>query len=524
MTNGQSHVWQPLDGMVVPHDGRGWDERKSLTAVPQNRARAPEHGDATGGRSARHRALVHDRFAFSRHFVHNITKPVTGRSLPRVILEPSLAGFFREPRTTRTEWGGHVDTSTATVRNAANRLVEVEEILNRRGHTPTELIGVLQDIQERWHYLPEDALNYVATTLGMSVNTVFGVATFYAQFSLEPKGKYLVRICDGTACHVKGSTPIYDAIKKTRPARRRVTTVTASLPSDGGLCGGLWHRALVINDQVHSQLTPKAAEIIIDTLMARERARPRPTRPATRESRNDHHRTHAGRGAPPMPPHVGGRACASWYVRAPAAANSAAAVYAAIDEAIRRQGGGIAVEPTDDDAQNGPPRGEHRLPRLLCAAGPWCTSSRPACSIPTSPTTPTRSWRPRCAAVVVTGWCTATASPARRTIMPRRRPSIGARCARCWRIAATWTGIEEYIALGSYAGLMAITSMTPEQVCEQVLASKLRPGRRGLPRGSSGTSRASSWPRPSTWCATVTRATPAPWTQPHGDPHRVLEG
>jgi NADH-quinone oxidoreductase subunit E len=152
--------------------------------------------------------------------------------------------------------------------------VEVEEILARRGHRATELIGVLQDIQERWHYLPEDALNYVATTLGMSVNTVFGVATFYAQFSLEPKGKYVVRICDGTACHVKGSMPIYNAVKAKLDLRDgRVTTADGLFTLETVACVGACGIApvMVVNDQVHSQLTPEAAEIIVDTLIARER-------------------------------------------------------------------------------------------------------------------------------------------------------------------------------------------------------------------------------------------------------------
>ncbi len=168
-----------------------------------------------------------------------------------------------------------MDTSIATTRTTANRLVEVEEILARRGHRATELIGVLQDIQERWHYLPEDALNYVATTLGMSVNTVFGVATFYAQFSLEPKGKYLVRICDGTACHVKGSTPIYRAIRKKLDLRDgRATTPDGLFTLETVACVGACGIApvMVVNDQVHSQLTPDAAEIIVDTLMAREQS------------------------------------------------------------------------------------------------------------------------------------------------------------------------------------------------------------------------------------------------------------
>lgn len=167
-----------------------------------------------------------------------------------------------------------MDTNTATTCATANRLVEVEEILARHGHESTDLIGVLQEIQERWHYLPEGALNYVATTLGMSVNTVFGVATFYAQFSLEPKGKYVVRICDGTACHVKGSMSIYNAVKKRLDLRDgRVTTADGLFTLETVACVGACGIApvMVVNDKVHSQLTPEAAEIIIDTLITRER-------------------------------------------------------------------------------------------------------------------------------------------------------------------------------------------------------------------------------------------------------------
>ena len=90
----------------------------------------------------------------------------------------------------------------------ARRLEPIDAILRKHGNQRTALIAVLQEIQDTYRYLPEDPLNYVATALGLSPATVFAVATFYAQFSLEPKGKYLVRVCDGTACHVKNSTAV----------------------------------------------------------------------------------------------------------------------------------------------------------------------------------------------------------------------------------------------------------------------------------------------------------------------------
>ena len=155
----------------------------------------------------------------------------------------------------------------------ATMLVEVERILERHGHRRTELIAMLQEIQNTYHYLPEEALNYLATALGMSPATVFGVATFYAQFSLEPKGKYLVRVCDGTACHVKNSQRILDRLsKKLNLHEGKTTTSDGLFTLETVACVGACSNApvMVINDQVHSQVTPEAAEMIVDALIERE--------------------------------------------------------------------------------------------------------------------------------------------------------------------------------------------------------------------------------------------------------------
>jgi NADH-quinone oxidoreductase subunit E len=165
------------------------------------------------------------------------------------------------------------DTGNGQCNKRSNMLVAVECIMARHGYKRSELIAMLQEIQESYHYLPEEALNYLATALGISPTTVFGVATFYAQFSLDPKGKYLVRVCDGTACHVKGSHKTYDRLlKKLKLREGKATTSDRLFTLETVACLGACGIApvMVINDTVHSQVTPEAAEMIIDALIKRE--------------------------------------------------------------------------------------------------------------------------------------------------------------------------------------------------------------------------------------------------------------
>lgn len=153
------------------------------------------------------------------------------------------------------------------------RLVFVDSILAKRGYQASELIGVLQEIQEAYHYLPEDLLTYVSVALRIKQATVFGVATFYAQFSLEPKGKYEIRICDGTACHVRNSNAVRSAVRKRlKLPDGKFTTADQLFTVETVRCLGACSiaPAMVINGQVHPRLTPEAATTIVDTLLARE--------------------------------------------------------------------------------------------------------------------------------------------------------------------------------------------------------------------------------------------------------------
>ena len=152
---------------------------------------------------------------------------------------------------------------------------KLDEILASYDYKKSNLIAILQKIQEVYKYLPEDAMIYVGTKIeGLSPATVFGVATFYAQFSLEPKGKYEIKVCDGTACHVRGSMPVLNAIKsKLELKDSAMTTEDGMFSLETVSCLGACGLApvVVINDKVYPQMTSDAINIVLDTLLKEER-------------------------------------------------------------------------------------------------------------------------------------------------------------------------------------------------------------------------------------------------------------
>ncbi|HOI31888.1 MAG TPA: NAD(P)H-dependent oxidoreductase subunit E, partial [Bacteroidales bacterium] len=97
--------------------------------------------------------------------------------------------------------------------NKIRQFDQVLEIIKKHKYQKTRLITILQEVQEVYRYLPQEVLTYVATALDMPVAEVYGVATFYAHFTLEAKGKYVIKVCDGTACHVKGSSKLLDTLR-----------------------------------------------------------------------------------------------------------------------------------------------------------------------------------------------------------------------------------------------------------------------------------------------------------------------
>ena len=153
---------------------------------------------------------------------------------------------------------------------------EIDKILEKFEYKKSYLIAMLQAVQEVYRFLPEDAMTYIGEKVdGLSPATVYGVATFYAQFSLEPKGKYEIRVCDGTACHVRGSMPVLNAIKNKLNLKDGQTTCenglfSLEIVSCLGACG--LAPVCMINDKVYPQMTSDAISVILDTLIKEEGA------------------------------------------------------------------------------------------------------------------------------------------------------------------------------------------------------------------------------------------------------------
>ncbi|MEQ8188519.1 MAG: NADH-quinone oxidoreductase subunit NuoE [Candidatus Eremiobacterota bacterium] len=144
------------------------------------------------------------------------------------------------------------------------------KILDSYSRDPVRLIPILQAVQEEYRYLPEEVMTYIATSLDIPPSRVYGVATFYSHFALEPKGKYVIKLCDGTACHVKKSTSILEALyKKLGVDEKHRTTpdmlFTVETVSCLGACG--LAPVVVVNDDVHGQMTPEKTISIIDEII-----------------------------------------------------------------------------------------------------------------------------------------------------------------------------------------------------------------------------------------------------------------
>jgi len=163
--------------------------------------------------------------------------------------------------------------STTAPAEKARKFQNVCEILEQHDRSPARMVPILQDIQKEYRYLPEEVLTFVATALGVSPARVFGVATFYSQFTLEPRGKYVLQICDGTACHVKGSMDIYEALAERLNLEEGQETTsdllfTVETVSCVGACG--LAPVLTINGEVHGGLTPERAVALVDEISAKE--------------------------------------------------------------------------------------------------------------------------------------------------------------------------------------------------------------------------------------------------------------
>ena len=146
---------------------------------------------------------------------------------------------------------------------------KVDSILEESGYKQQMIISMLQDIQEYYHYLPREVFPYLSKKLGMSEARIYSIATFYENFSLEPKGKYVIKICDGTACHVRKSIPILERLRQDLGlSDSKKTTDDLNFTLETVSCLGACGLApdLTVNDVVYPEMTPDKATALVKQL------------------------------------------------------------------------------------------------------------------------------------------------------------------------------------------------------------------------------------------------------------------
>ena len=150
-----------------------------------------------------------------------------------------------------------------------DEISSLDEILKNHDYDASSVIAVMQDVQRKYRYLPEEVLSYIAKALHLSEAKIYGVATFYENFSLEPKGRYVIKVCDGTACHVRKSVPILEEFRNVLGLSEDKHNsddmlFTLETVSCLGACG--LAPVCTVNDKVHAAMTPEKARELIQEL------------------------------------------------------------------------------------------------------------------------------------------------------------------------------------------------------------------------------------------------------------------
>ena len=151
----------------------------------------------------------------------------------------------------------------------------LDRAMDKFGREEKALIAVLQEAQEHYRYLPKEIFPYLSEKLGVSEAKIFGVASFYENFSLEEKGKYVIKVCDGTACHVRKSTAILEAIKKELKLSEGQKNTddklfTLETVSCLGACG--LAPVMMVNETVYPAMTPDKVKSVIAEIKEAENA------------------------------------------------------------------------------------------------------------------------------------------------------------------------------------------------------------------------------------------------------------
>jgi NADH:ubiquinone oxidoreductase subunit E len=149
----------------------------------------------------------------------------------------------------------------------------LEKILKNRRSQPQQLVEVLQDVQESFGYVPQEAMTVVARELGVPLIEVSRVAHFYKAFSLKPRGKHVVTVCMGTACHVRGAPRMLDQVKGELGIEPGETTEDRMFTLERVNCLGACALGpvVVLDGQYHPKMTPNRLRELLESVYAGEK-------------------------------------------------------------------------------------------------------------------------------------------------------------------------------------------------------------------------------------------------------------
>jgi len=145
--------------------------------------------------------------------------------------------------------------------------MELDKIIEEQFHRDKEqLIMILQEIQRKYNYLPQASLIYLSEKMGVPISKIFGVVTFYSTFSLQPRGKHIISVCLGTACHVRGAEKVRERIEETLNIRDGQTTEDMRFTLESVRCLGCCSLGPVVrvDDDIHGRITSDMAEKILE--------------------------------------------------------------------------------------------------------------------------------------------------------------------------------------------------------------------------------------------------------------------
>ncbi len=149
--------------------------------------------------------------------------------------------------------------------NQANQFSELKEVLEKYRNVKGALIPILQETQNLYGYLSKEVLEHIAVQIDIPISHIYGVVTFYSQFHLNPRGRNIIRVCQGTACHVRGAKAILKTLEDQLHIAAGTTTEDLRFTLETVACIGACGLApvLMVNDDTHGRLTPESIPAIL---------------------------------------------------------------------------------------------------------------------------------------------------------------------------------------------------------------------------------------------------------------------